>query len=42
MLASDALSFMEQNKIQLLPVVDEKENVIGVIHIHNLVEAGIK
>jgi len=42
MLASDALSFMEENKIQLLPVVDEKENVIGVIHIHNLVEAGIK
>ena len=42
MLASDALSFMEQNKIQLLPVVGEKENVIGVIHIHNLVEAGIK
>jgi len=42
MLASDALSFMEQNKIQLLPVIDEKENVIGVIHIHNLVEAGIK
>lgn len=42
MLASDAISFMEKNKIQLLPVVDEKENVIGVIHIHNLVEAGIK
>jgi len=41
-LASDALKFMEDNKIQLLPVVDEKRNVIGVIHIHQLIEAGIK
>ena len=40
-LASDALKFMEDNKIQLLPVV-ENEKVVGVIHIHNLVEAGIK
>ena len=42
MLASDALYFMEKNKIQLLPIVDEKDNVIGVIHMHHLVEAGIK
>ena len=41
-LASDGLKFMEDNKIQLLPVVDENGNVIGVIHIHNLIEAGIK
>jgi len=41
-LASDALKFMEDNKIQLLPVVDDNENVVGVIHIHDLVEAGIK
>ena len=41
-LASDALKFMEDNKIQLLPVVDESEKVVGVIHIHHLVEAGIK
>jgi arabinose-5-phosphate isomerase len=40
-LASDALKFMEDNKIQLLPVTDN-EKVIGVIHIHDLVEAGIK
>jgi len=42
MLASDALAFMEKNKIQFLPVVDENENVVGVIHLHHLVEAGIK
>jgi arabinose-5-phosphate isomerase len=41
-LASNALKYMENNKIQLLPVVDDKENVVGVIHIHQLVEAGIK
>ena len=41
-LASDALKFMEDNKIQLLPDVDDSENVVGVIHIHDLVEAGIK
>jgi CBS domain-containing protein len=32
---------MENNKIQLLPVV-KNNKVIGVIHIHNLIEAGIK
>ena len=41
-LASDALKFMEDNKIQLLPVVDENNEIVGVIHIHNLIEAGIK
>ncbi|NPA87307.1 KpsF/GutQ family sugar-phosphate isomerase [Caminibacter pacificus] len=42
MLASDALAFMEDNKIQFLPVIDNNGNVVGVIHIHHLVEAGIK
>jgi arabinose-5-phosphate isomerase len=41
MLASDVLNFMENKKIQLLPVV-KNNKVIGVIHIHNLIEAGIK
>jgi len=41
-LASDALKFMEDNKIQLLPVENDKGEIIGVIHIHDLVEAGIK
>ena len=40
-LASDVLAFMEKNKIQLLPVVDN-DKLVGVIHIHDLVEAGIK
>ena len=41
MLASDVLQIMEKRKIQLLPVI-ENNKIIGVIHIHDLVEAGIK
>ena len=41
-LAADALKFMEDNKIQFLPVTDAEDKIVGVIHIHNLVEAGIK
>ena len=41
-LASDALKFMEDNKIQFLPVVNDKNEVVGVLHLHHLVEAGIK
>jgi arabinose-5-phosphate isomerase len=40
-LAADALKFMEDNKIQFLPVV-ENDEIVGVIHIHHLIEAGIK
>ena len=41
-LASDALKIIEDYKIQLLIVVDDKEKLEGVLHIHSLVEAGIK
>jgi len=42
LLASDALKIIEDYKIQLLVVVDDKDKLIGVIHIHDLIEAGIK
>lgn len=42
MLASDALSIIEDYKIQLLVVVDNNKRAIGILHIHDLVEAGIK
>jgi len=42
MLASEALSIIETYKIQMLAVVDTSRRVIGVLHIHDLVEAGIK
>lgn len=41
MLASEALAFLEQYKIQLL-VVTKNDKVIGILHIHDLIEAGIK
>ncbi len=42
MLASDALLIVEQNKIQLLVITDSEKTIEGVLHIHDLVEAGIK
>ncbi len=42
LLASDALKIIEDYKIQLLVVVDENDILVGVIHIHDLIEAGIK
>ncbi len=41
-LASDALQIIEDFKIQLLIVVDNNERLVGVLHIHDLIEAGIK
>lgn len=42
MLASDALAMIEEHKIQMLILVDENQSVKGILHIHDLVEAGIK
>ncbi len=42
MLASDALILIEQKKIQLMVVTDENNSVQGVLHIHKLIEEGIK
>jgi len=41
-LASDALQIIEDYKIQLLIVVDKDEKLVGVLHIHDLIESGIK
>ena len=42
LLASDALQVIEDYKIQLLIVTDENSKLVGVLHIHDLIEAGIK
>ncbi len=42
LLASDALQIIEDYKIQLLIVTDENDKLVGVLHIHDLIEAGIK
>lgn len=41
-LASDALKMIEDHKIQLLVIVDQQRDIKGTLHIHDLVEAGIK
>lgn len=41
-LASDALQIIEDYKIQLLIVTDEDNSLVGLLHIHDLIEAGIK
>ncbi len=42
MLASDALKLIEKYKLQHLVITDENKKIKGVLHIHDLVEAGIK
>lgn len=41
-LAVEALNIIEQNKIQFLVVTDNSGVIKGALHIHDLVEAGIK
>lgn len=41
MLASDALSLIEEKKIQLVVITDKNNHIKGVLHIHTLVQKGI-
>lgn len=41
MLAAKAVSLMEKNSITVLVVADEKDNIEGVIHLHDLLKSGI-
>lgn len=42
LLASDALQIIENYKIQLLIITDKDKKLVGILHIHDLIEAGIK
>ncbi len=42
LLASEALEIIENKRIQLLPLTNEAGKILGVLHIHDLVNAGIK
>ncbi len=42
MLASNALEIIEAQKVQHLIVTDNDAHILGIIHIHDLVEMGIK
>jgi len=42
LLASEALQIIEEAKIQLLVITDKEKHIVGVLHIHDLINAGIK
>lgn len=42
LLASEALEIIENGRIQLLPITNESGKIMGVLHIHDLINAGIK
>ncbi len=42
LLAYEALEIIEKQKIQLLPITNKERHIIGVLHIHDLINAGIK
>lgn len=42
LLAYEALKLMEECKIQVLAIVDEQYSILGILHLHTLIEAGIK
>ena len=39
-LASAAVSLMERHGIMALPVLDGGRNVVGIVHLHDLMKAG--
>ena len=41
-LAYDALKMIEDSKIQMLVIVSDDMDIKGVLHIHRLIEAGIR
>lgn len=40
-LASDAFELMEEHKVNVLPVINEFDEPVGMIHIHDLMKLGI-
>ena len=42
LLASEALEILETKRIQLLPITTQTNKILGVLHIHDLITAGIK
>lgn len=42
LLASEALEIIENHKIQVLIITNKDKTLLGLLHIHDLIEAGIK
>jgi arabinose-5-phosphate isomerase len=41
-LASSALSLMNENKISSIFVTNKQNNVLGILHIHDCLRAGVQ
>ncbi len=41
-LASAAVFKMEQFGIMAMPVLDDEERMVGIVHLHDLMRAGVK
>ena len=39
-LAADALSIMQRHEITVLPIVDEEQKLVGILHLHDLLGKG--
>jgi arabinose-5-phosphate isomerase len=39
-LAAGAVGLMERHRVMALPVVDEEQRVVGIVHLHDLMRAG--
>jgi arabinose-5-phosphate isomerase len=42
MLASSALNLMNENEISSVFVVNKKNQLLGILHIHDCLRAGVK
>ncbi|MCF6245079.1 MAG: KpsF/GutQ family sugar-phosphate isomerase [Sulfurovum sp.] len=42
LLASDALEIIENDRIQVLPITNKNGVILGILHIHDLINAGIR
>jgi len=42
LLASEALEIIENDRIQVLPITNESGIILGILHIHDLINAGIR
>lgn len=41
MLAAEALAMMRSKQISALPVIDDQQHPVGVVHLHDLLKAGV-
>jgi arabinose-5-phosphate isomerase len=40
-LAVEAINLMRERAVTVLPVVDGEQRVVGIVHLHDLIRAGL-